>query len=121
MKDTTETVGQHNSTETVQQNCMQCRRMAIITNVVSTTELYELGSSDLAKHSCCDFCEKCCNCGNCMQFKLVLEKCVEEDIEDIDFYFESLPDTVLIPDKICGETGRLQFIPPRGLSNWFNS
>ena len=56
MKDTTETVGQHNSTETAQQNCMQCRRMAIMTNFVSTTELYELGRSDLAKHSFCDFC-----------------------------------------------------------------
>lgn len=56
-----------------------------MTNFVSTTELNEIGSSDKAKHSCCDFCEKCCNCGNCRQFKLVLEKCVEEDIEEIDF------------------------------------
>ncbi|XP_078321868.1 bifunctional 3'-5' exonuclease/ATP-dependent helicase WRN-like [Crassostrea virginica] len=63
----------------------KCRRMAIMTNFVSTTELNEIGSSDKAKHSCCDFCEKCCNCGNCRQFKLVLEKCVEEDIEEIDF------------------------------------
>ena len=89
-----------------------------MTNFVSTTKLYELESIDLAKHSPCDFCEKCCS-GNCMQFKL--EKCVEEDIEHIDFDFESLPDTVLIPDKMCGETGRLQFILPRGLSDWFNS
>ena len=60
----------------------KCRRMAIMTNFVSTTELNEIGSSDFAKQSCWDFCEKSCNC---IQFKLVLEKCVEEDIEDIDF------------------------------------
>ena len=56
-----------------------------MTNFVSTTELNEIGSSDFAKQSCWDFCEKSCNCGNCIQFKMVLKKCVEEDIEDIDF------------------------------------
>ncbi|XP_061196862.1 uncharacterized protein LOC133205135 [Saccostrea echinata] len=65
----------------------KCRRMAIMTNFISTTELTVIGNinSELAKHSCCDFCEKCCNCGNCSKFKLMLEKCVEEDIEYIHF------------------------------------
>ncbi|XP_062599959.1 probable ATP-dependent DNA helicase RecS [Saccostrea cucullata] len=58
----------------------KCRRMVIMTNFVSTTELNAIENSELRKHSCCDFCEKLCNYGNCSEFKLILEKCVDEDI-----------------------------------------